>query len=324
MRDASLAEQLFTPAAGERLAAIADVAAHVMTDPREPTFAPALAETDVLLTGWGAPPIDAELLARTPQLSLVAHAAGTVKRIATAAAFERGVRFSSAADANAVPVAEYTLAMILLAGKRVFESQEFLSTERNLQWAPAGCFGNNGVTVGIVGASRIGQRVLNLLRPFDFRVLLCDPTISAVQASELGAEHVPLEELLSRSAVTSLHAPLLESTDRMLGASELALMPDHATLINTARGRLVDTEALVTQLSAGRIHAVLDVTDPEPLPADHALYRLPGVTLTPHVAGALGNELTRLGDHAIDEIAGFAASGTLVSEIHAAAMNGIA
>ena len=315
MRDEALAADLFDDETRARLAAVAEVVPGVMSDASDPRWDADLAECDILLTGWGGPQLTPDLLARAPKLTAVAHAAGTVKRIVTDASWERGVRVSSAADANGVPVAEYTLAMILLAGKRVFDSQDFMRSERSLYWSPEGSFGNHRATIGIVGASRIGRRVLELLRPFDYEILLADPTLSVAQADELGARLVPLDELMSRSSVVSLHAPLLESTIGMIGAAELSLLPDHATLINTARGAIVDTDALVAELREGRIHAVLDVTHPEPLPADHELYSLPGVVLTPHVAGALGNELTRLGSHAVTEIERFVREGNFATEV---------
>ena len=324
MRDEALAEQLFDDYARRRLDAVADVAPGVMTDASDPRWDDELAECEVLLTGWGGPSLDDALLARAPKLVAVAHAAGTVKRIVTDASWARGVRVSSAADANGVPVAEYALSMILLAGKRVFDAHDFLHRERSLHWAPRGAFGNKGATVGIVGASRIGRRVLDLLRPFDHEVLLADPTLAPDEAAAMGARLVPLDELLTRSSVVSLHAPLLASTIRMIGRAELALLPDAATLINTARGAIVDTDALVDELATGRIRAILDVTDPEPLPVDHPLYDAPGVILTPHVAGALGNELTRLGSHAVEEIARFARGEGFATEVAEHAVSTIA
>jgi phosphoglycerate dehydrogenase-like enzyme len=217
--------------------------------------------------------------------------------------WERGISVSSAATANAQPVAEYTLAMILLAGKRVFDAVDAFRQGRSLgSWSPAQPFGNNGLAVGIVGASRTGRQVLDLLRPFDLEVLLHDPWVGADEARALGARAVTLDDLLGSSDVVSLHAPALPETYRMIGAAELDRMRDAATLINTGRGMLVDTEALTRHVLAGRLRAILDVTDPEPLPADHPLYEAPGALLTPHVAGSLGNELRRLGASAVAEV----------------------
>lgn len=320
MRSAALAEDLLDTASRRRLAEVADICPQVLTAAHDVGLGEALAQADVLLTGWGAPRLDGELLARAPRLRLVTHAAGSVKSFLTPEAWRRGLRVSSAAEANSVAVAEYSLAMILLAAKRVFDSERFLRAERHMAWTPDVPFGNEGACVGIVGASRIGRRVLHLLRPFSHRVLLADPTIEADDAAHLGAEHVTLPELLRRSVVVSLHAPLLPSTEGMIGAAELALLPRGATLINTARGRLVETAALIEEVRSGRLRAVLDVTDPEPLPPGHPIFDVPGIVLTPHVAGALGNELRRLGASAVAEVVQYARHGTLHHEVRPEAL----
>ncbi|MEV8535556.1 hydroxyacid dehydrogenase [Streptomyces sp. NPDC051211] len=272
--------------------------------PADPVFRNRLREAEVLFTGWGCPPVDAAALERMPALRAVVHAAGSVKNHVTGACWERGLLVSSAAAANALPVAEYTLAAILFANKRVLESAHAYRTARGrvdlLGGYPA--VGNYRRTVGLVGASRIGRRVLELLHPFDLRVLVHDPYADPDELAALGAEACGLEELLRRSDVLSLHAPALPETRHLLDAARLALMPDGATLINTARGSLVDTEALVRELVPGRLHAVLDHTEPEVLPASSPLFGLPNVLLTPHVAGSLGGELDRLAATAVAEL----------------------
>ncbi|MFZ3474492.1 hydroxyacid dehydrogenase [Streptomyces sp. 2.9] len=267
-----------------------------------------LAAAEVLVTGWGCPPLDEDALALMPRLRAVVHAAGSVKNHVTQACWDRGVLVSSAAAANALPVAEYTLAAILFSNKRVLESAHAYRGTRApidlLRRYPA--IGNYRRTVGLVGASLIGRRVLELLRPFDFRVLVHDPYADPAELTALGAEPVPLDELLRHSDVVSLHAPELPQTRHLLNASRLALMPDGATLVNTARGSLVDTRALTEELLSGRLHAVLDHTEPEVLPAVSPLYNLPNVLLTPHVAGSLGGELERLAATAVDEVERYA------------------
>lgn len=274
----------------------------------EDAFARRLAKAEVLFTGWGCPPLDADALERMPSLRAVVHAAGSVKSHVTPACWERGLLVSSAAAANALPVAEYTLAAILFANKRVLESAHAYGAARGpidlLRRYPS--IGNYRRTVGLVGASLIGRRVLELLRPFDLRVLVNDPYADPAELAALGAEAVPLDELLRRSDVVSLHAPALPETRHLLDASRLALMPDGATLVNTARGSLVDTAALTGELVSGRLHAVLDHTEPEVLPAVSPLYNLPNVLLTPHVAGSLGGELDRLAATAVDELERYA------------------
>ncbi|WP_411104021.1 hydroxyacid dehydrogenase [Streptomyces sp. cmx-4-9] len=268
-----------------------------------------LARTEVLFTHWGAPVLDEEALRRMPALEAVVHAAGSVKHHVTPAVWHRGIRVSSAAAANALPVAEFTLAAILFANKRVLESSRRYRDARSAEGLLpyfAG-HGNYRRTVGIVGASRIGRRVIELLRPFDLDVVLHDPYATAQEAAGLGAELLPLNELVARSHVVSVHAPELPETRHMFDAKLLAALADGATLINTARGSLVDTAALVAELESGRIHAVLDVTDPDELPPHSPLYTLPNVLLTPHIAGSLGNELERMAHWAVEEVQRYAA-----------------
>jgi phosphoglycerate dehydrogenase-like enzyme len=293
-----------------RLDVIADCDPDLLvTDFSDPALTAELARAEVLLTGWGCPPLTAGALRRLPALRTVVHAAGTVKGHVTQACWDRGLTVSSAAAANALPVAEYTLAAILLSGKRVLESARSYRDRRD---APPGGLayyagtGNFRRTIGVVGASRIGRRVIELLRPFDFTVLLHDPYLDAQQASALGTRAAGLDELARNSDVVTLHAPRLPETRHLFDRSRLALMPDGATLINTARGTLVDTAALTAELVTGRLNAVLDHTDPEVLPADSPLYDLPNVLLTPHIAGSLGNELRRLANAALDELGRYA------------------
>jgi phosphoglycerate dehydrogenase-like enzyme len=274
-------------------------------DPRADAL---LARAEVLLTSWGCPPLDQAVLDRAPRLLAVVHAAGTVKQHVTPACFARGVAVTSAAAANALPVAEYTLAAILFANKKIFRLRERYREVRGFRFWPKELpgLGNYRKVVGIVGASHIGRRVLDLLRPFDLERLLCDPFVDEAGAAALGASKLELDELLARSDVVSLHAPSLPETRHMLDARRLALLRDGATLINTARGALVDGEALERELVSGRIDAVIDTTEPEILPAGSALYELPNVFLTPHVAGSLGSETRRMGELAVEEIERFA------------------
>ncbi|MFD2078891.1 hydroxyacid dehydrogenase [Actinopolymorpha cephalotaxi] len=293
----------------QRLAAIADVDLDLVLDEyHSPRARAALGRAEVLLTCWGAPPVDAEAVAAAPGLAAVVHGAGSVKSLVTQAAWDHGVRVSSAVAANAVPVAEYTVAMVVLAGKRASPIQAaYRADARRQDWAarfPG--LGNYHTTVGIVGASHVGRRVLDLLAAYEMDVLLADPTLTAAQAAGLGARLVDLDELAAGSDVVSIHAPDVPATYHLFDARRLALMPDGATLVNTARGRLVDTAALTAETVSGRLSAVLDVTDPEPLPADSPLFGLPNVVLTPHIAGSLGNEVHRMGALAVDEVERFA------------------
>ncbi|WP_181801580.1 hydroxyacid dehydrogenase [Streptomyces shenzhenensis] len=296
--------ELFPPRQMTRLQELvrvdSELVVHDFSDPRATA---ALAEAEVLVTGWGCPHIDARVLDAAPRLHTVLHAAGSVRSLVSDAFWDRGLTCASAADANAVPVAEYSLAAILLAGKDAFALRERFRRERvHPATTDYSAVGNLGRRVGVIGASRVGRRLLELLRPFDLEVSLYDPYVDEVTAKKLGAVSRSLQDLLRTSDIVSLHAPDLPATRHLLDRERLALIPDGGVLINTSRGALIDHAALTDELTSGRLSAVLDVTDPEPLPASSPLYQLPNVFLTPHIAGSLGNELERLGRTVVDEL----------------------
>ncbi|MDH6453800.1 MULTISPECIES: hydroxyacid dehydrogenase [unclassified Streptomyces] len=289
----------------------------VAEDLTDPALADVLARTEILVTGWGCPRLDAAVLDAAPALRAVLHSAGSVKGFATPEIWRRGIAVSSAAEANALPVAEYTLAAILLAGKDVFVRRERLRAERvSPGWGVVRGIGNHGRRVGVIGASRIGRKVIELLRPFDLAVSLSDPYVDEAGAAKLGVPLLGLDELLRTSRIVTVHAPETPETRHLIGRRELALMPDGGVLINTARGSLVDTDALVDELRTGRLSAVLDVTDPEPLPADSPLHDLPGAFVTPHLAGSQGNELARLGLAVAEEAERVVSGAGLACPVH--------
>ncbi|MEU6574289.1 hydroxyacid dehydrogenase [Streptomyces sp. NPDC046805] len=296
---------LFPPEVLASLRASVDVdPALVAEDFSDPRVRAALARAEILVTGWGCPRLDAAALDAAPGLRAVLHAAGSVKEFTTPEVWQRGIAVSSAAAANALPVAEYTLAMILLTGKDALVSRDRLRARRPFPYGgiiPG--LGNHGRRVGVIGASRIGRRLIELLRPYDLAVSLTDPYVDAAEAARLGVPLLPLDDLLRTSDVVTLHAPLTPRTRGLIGARELALMPTGSVLVNTARGALLDHDALIEELRTGRLTAVLDVTDPEPLPVDSPLLDLPGAFVTPHLAGSQGNELARLGRTVAEEAA---------------------
>ncbi|OIK27764.1 hydroxyacid dehydrogenase [Streptomyces malaysiense] len=296
---------LLDPARTARLTGLADLDPTVVADDfTTPGVAAELARAEVLFTFWGCPPLSPEVLAGAPRLRAVVHAAGSVRGFVTDACWERDIALSSAADANALPVAEYALAMILLANKRALTAREHYRAVRGRASWPHEyrAAGNYRRTVGVVGASRTGRRLIALLAPHDMEVLVHDPYLGAAEARALGARPAGLDELCARCDVVSLHAPELPETRHMIDERRLRLMPDGATLVNTARGALVDTDALTRELTGGRLNAVLDVTEPEIPPAGSPLWDLANVVLTPHIAGSLGGELHRLADSALDEL----------------------
>ena len=264
----------------------------------------ALARAHVLITGWGAPALTDDDLNAAPNLKYVLHAGGQASAILPASVKDRDITVSNAGWVNAIPVAEFTLAMIILANKQAFqahrlyrERRAFIDREREFPTA-----GNVDKVVGVVGASRIGRVVIERLGDLDVEVLVYDPYLTPAEAARLGVRQVSLEELMASSDVVTLHPPLNPSTVGLIGAPELAAMRDGATLINTSRGLIVDQDALVAELRSGRIEAILDVTHPEVLPANDDLYALPNVFITPHIAGSMGAEIRRMGRHVGSEL----------------------
>ncbi|MCX5663043.1 MAG: hydroxyacid dehydrogenase [Planctomycetota bacterium] len=261
-----------------------------------------LAKTDLILSGWGGPRLDANLLALLPDLRAVFYGAGSIRGIVSDAFWTRAIPIVSAWAANAVPVSEYTLATILLSLKRFWT---YAGEVKRLGHYPgtqpvAGGFGS---TVGLVSLGMIGRRVAELLRPFDVKVIAYDPHFAPADAAGLGVELVSLDEVFRRSDVVSLHTPWLPETEGLVTGAHFESMKPHATFINTARGAVVREPEMIAALQRRTdLHAVLDVTHPEPPSAGSPLYSLPNVTLTPHIAGAVGPECRRLGRYMIEEL----------------------
>lgn len=306
LMDPALVPFVFTPDAQARLGELLEI--EIADAATSLAGIPAPSGIELLIVGWGAK-IDPADLDAFPALRAVVHWSGGNGALDGPAA-ARGIPISTARAANAIPVAEFSLAMITLAAKDAFWASRTYSAEQRFidREAELPRTGTYGAVVGIVGASTIGRLVMQKLQGTDLRVLLYDPYASAADAEALGAELVgDPGALAARSDLLSIHAPEMPSTIGMVSAEVLAALPDGATVINTARGALIDQDALVDELQRGRLRAVLDVTEPDPLPAGHPLYALPNVFLTPHLAGSMGNELHRLGEVALAEVERFVA-----------------
>lgn len=276
-----------------------------------------LSRAQVLVTGWDSGKLDDELVDQAPRLELVAHTGGTVRHVVTPRVFEHDVRVTSQTELNAVPVAEYTLAMILLSAKDVFRAGRLYrsmrsSVDRESHFPHAGVYRRR---VGVIGLSMISRQVIDLLRPFGTRTMVYSRHLDEETARVWGVERASLAELLRTSEVISLHSADVPANYRMLGAEQLALIQDGATFINTARGRLVDQNALVEELATGRFDAILDVADPDVTEPESPLWNMDNVLLTPHFAGSVGNELYRLGNGTVNDIEHFLAGRLMAGEI---------
>ena len=238
-------------------------------------------------------PFTRQVFRAAPQLRYVGVGRGGPVNIDLDAAREAGVVVANAPGRNAVGVAEMTIGLLLSACKRLAESDGILRLPDHrwpgelYRYEQAG-LEVEGTTVGLVGFGAIGHRVGRILRAFGAHVLVFDPYVDQRIISYLDCEPVAtLDELLQRSQVLSLHPRVTGETRGMIGADELARLPEGAVLVNSARGPLLDYDALCDALDSGRLRAAgLDTYAVEPIPADSRLYRTPNLTMTPHIAGA--------------------------------------
>ena len=261
-----------------------------------------LGGVEVLIGSWGIPVLDREILDAMPALKVVLYGAGSVRGFVTGDFWQRNIQLSSAAHANARPTAAFAEAMIVLSLKHTW----YYLRRNKPDWAylsETASSGVHGATVGIIGFSRVGQEVIRGLQRHEMTILVHDPTMDPERARQHGVQLVDLPALFARSDVVSLHAPLLPSTAGMVRGEHFRLMRPQATFVNTARGGLVREDELVTALAARPdLTAVLDVTDPEPAPADSPLRALPNVVITPHLAGARHREIDLIGRVVLAEL----------------------
>lgn len=263
-----------------------------------------LKDVDVIFSSWGGPTLNKSFLEAAPQLEAMFYGAGTIKKIMTDAAWDRDIAITTANDANAVPVAEYTLSQILFSLKNGWQfANDIKKNKAYPNKRLMDITGGFGSTVGIISLSTVGRKVIELLRHFDMNVLLYDPFISEEQANSWNVELCSLDEIFEKSDVVSLHSPLLDETTGMIKGEHFEKMKSNASFINTARGAIVNEQEMIEVLRVREdITAVLDVTYPEPPLEDSPLYVLPNVMLTPHIAGSLGKECGRMGAYMLDEL----------------------
>lgn len=309
--NANAYDQIYGPKQQAAIARLVDLYAPPQTAhslAADPTI---LHEAEIIFSGWGMPRMDEAFLTHTPKLKAVFYGAGSIKTCTTEAFWARNIPITSSYAANAVPVAEFTLAQILLCLKKTW--QYALAIKRDQAYGAnftlAGAYGS---TVGIISLGMIGRLVCRHLQRFDVQVIAYDPFVTATDAAALGVALCSLEEIFQRADVVSLHTPWLPETVGLITGAHLATMKEGATFINTARGAVVREEEMITVLQARPdLLAILDVTYPEPPAAGSPLYTLPNVILTPHIAGSLGPECQRMGQLVVDELTRFLAGEPL-------------
>ena len=237
--------------------------------------------------------VDAVLLDAAPNLKVVSNYAVGYNNIDVDACTALGIPVGNTPGVLTDTTADFAFTLLTAAARRVIEGVHYVVEGEWKTWGPKLLLGQDihGATLGIVGFGRIGQAVAKRASGFDMRVIYYDPYVEA-SPPEIEAESVDLATLLSTSDFVSVHVPLTDATHHLLGGEELSQMKPTAVLVNTARGPIVDPDALFVALNEERLAAAaLDVTEPEPIPADHPLLALPNCIVTPHIAS--GSVATR-------------------------------
>lgn len=292
---------VFNPERRRRLETMVELFPAVITPENYETYAPQLHELEVIFATWGMFPLSTAQLDLLPNLRGLFYAAGSVNYFAPERFLERGITIVSAWAANAVPVAEFTLAQILLANKGYWRNMREYRGADDFHPAFRGR-GNFGATVSLLGAGQIGRKLIELLHPYKLRVLVFDPYLSHEAATELGVEKVELAEAFARGDVISNHLANVPATVRILNGALFASMLKDATFINTGRGATVAHDELTAVLQERNdLTALLDVSDPEPLPVESPLRKLPNAHLTTHIAGSINDEVGRMAETAFEE-----------------------
>jgi phosphoglycerate dehydrogenase-like enzyme len=264
------------------------------------------AQADILLPGFAA--VTADMLARSPRVRMIHKWGIGIDAIDLDAVRRHGVALAITTGANAGPVAELAIALMLAVYRRIPYVNRAM---REGRWPTPEmretCYQITGKTVGLMGFGHIGRMLARRLRGFDAQVIYFDTRpADAGTEQELQARYVPMDELLARSDILSLHAPLVPQTAHLINARTIAAMKDGAVLINTARGGLVDEVALYQALVGGKLRgAGLDAFDPEPPAPDSPLLSLDQVVVTPHAGGGVFDNVAPVARHAFGNILRF-------------------
>jgi D-3-phosphoglycerate dehydrogenase len=248
--------------------------------------------------------VDETLLDRLPRCRVVARCGAGYDNVDVAAARRRGIAITYVPEYGSVDVAEHTIALLLGCARRLAAADAAVRAGRWPGYPELGPMRRlGGRTLGLVGFGRIAREVARMALGLGLRVAASDPYVAAAEVRAAGVTPLGFDELLATADVVSVHLPLTAATRGLIGAAELARMKAGAVLLNTARGALVDTAALVEAVRSGRLSgAGLDVTDPEPLPAGHPLLALPQVVLTPHSAALAEEALADLRRTAVADV----------------------
>jgi len=269
------------------------------------------------------PLLDKALLDKLPSLKAVFYAAGTVKKFATPDFFAKSIILCNANQANAIPVAEYAVSAILLSLKRFWQHSRRLHLTRS--WAQEPVPGAYRSVVGLVSLGSVGLMTAKRLAQYKLNVIAYDPFFSKEEAAQWGIRLGSLEDVFRNADVISIHAPSLPETENLVARALLQMMKPGATLINTARGAIVNEGDLCEILQERPdLTALLDVTHPEPPPKDSPLFSLSNLFLTPHISGSMGLEVSRMGEWMVEEFERYLAGESLKFRVSETALQTLA
>ena len=246
-----------------------------------------------LVTGWGSRGLAEEVFVNAPDLKIIAHSAGSVRFLVTREMIDqyllpRGIVLFSANVAIALNVAESAVGMLTMASRRWIDHNTHYHQTGKWRSPDIPINGQylRGCKLGLISASAVAREVIRLLQGWDIEFLVYDPYLSGEAAAKLGVRKVELNQLFEEADHVSVHAPKLPETDNLIGREQLRRLKDGAAFVNTARGSVIDEQALIEEAQTGRIRVALDVTEPEPPAPDHPFQHMPNVSISPHTAGA--------------------------------------
>jgi len=325
-----LQEQLFLPRVREELASFADPTYNQKEERlTSEELAALLPGYQGLLTGWGAPQLTPAVLDAASELRMVAHAAGTIKFLLPdppSDFFRRGLKMSTATPTMARYVAEHAICLAIACLRRVSSFREEMKGT-DLWWGSHSGPEPDTIIekrVGMVGLGLISWEMVRMLKPFGCEVWAYSKHGDRKRAEAEGVKLVELDDLLRNCPVIFMMAAVRPDTIKMINRERLKLIPDGAVFVNTARGAIIDEEALVEELKTGRFYAGIDVTEPEPPAADSPLRTLPNVLLTPHVGGPVPSRYWDMAMFAAQELGRFFRGEPLQGEVTERRLEGMA
>lgn len=269
---------------------------------------------DVCITGWGNLKFTEEVLEKAANLKIVAHTGGTVAPIVSDNLYDKGVKVISGNLYYAESVAEGVIAYILAALRDI---PHYANIMKEGGWKTPDYYieGLLDQTVGLVGFGTITKFVIKMLKPYRAKIKVFSKHLRDDVLEEYGIEKASLEEIFTTCKIISIHSAKRPDTFRMVNKRLLEMIPDGALLVNTARGSIIDEEAMIEELEKGRFKAILDVFEQEPLPVDSKLRKLNNVILIPHMAGPTVDRRKYVTLGLVDDIKAYFNGKTMKNEI---------